>query len=1652
MKTNGVVNFLLFSPDGKLLATKTGWDHNIRFWDTETGKLYKELHHNRLMLDIEFSSDGTLLAAGSEDRTALIWDITTGELMEKTTPHRGYVSVITFSRDGKLLVTYSADGKTVRLWDVAAGEPYGTQLHCPNAQGILSFSSDNEFLISPGNCIWKSHQPLHTEIIPYQPWASLGHSNPDGTISVMYKENTIRLWDMATKQAIGEPLECGYEITNIAFSPDGKRLACSYGGFHRFSPDLNVGQYGIGYIRLWEVSTGRPVGPILETGFAFSLTFSPDGKLLAVGTRDSTADVFDMTTWQRVQTLSCSGHVYAIAFSPDSKILAAGTNNGTVELWDMTTGEQIGVPLTLPSTVNSVTFSPDGNLLATVSGDEEQTVQIWDISSVTPYQGLVLPFSAMQGKEALQSFSKNGTIIVSRYGEDTAQAWRLPEEPTDLQEMQLKTWIALGARRNSQGEATSIPSSNWSLYKQELALRTQAHELQLVDVIDSSEANKVKLVWTPGPDTAAYQVYLGTDPKQLKLLDEVKEASYENVPALDRNKTYWWRIDSAKSDGSVMKGNLWTSRAGKLVGWWKFDEMESHRAADSSGNGLDGEFVDDARIVKDAERGNVLSLDGDGDYVDFGDDLKFDITNEITIAAWVNFRDIPSYWWMTIISKGDSAWRLSISENTRKYHFAVCNGSYGNYLDGKIELATDEWHHVCGTYDGEMIRLYVDGVLDTMLANNEAILTNNFNVCIGENQEAPGRYWDGLIDDVQVYSYAMSPMEIEAIYTGQELKLSNKPKWFFEVNSEESVQSDTQLDETTTYYVPLASEQKPEEEKSPTWSAVPSHDIEQVKSFISESTDPETKNIALQEACYAGNLDIVKFLIDIGADVNAWIGTRGTALLSATLANHKQIAELLIANGADVNRRNYIGQSILHFACQEGNKEIVQLLIDNKAYIEALNNYGQTPLNLAQQVGHTEIIELLREHGAAEVQSLHGAAATGNIERVKQLISEGADLEEKVNTSFGPNTTPLHMAAANGRTEVAKLLIDHGADVNAQEDEGWRETPLHHAASSGHRDVVELLINKGAEIDCKLSDGFTPLALAVEQGNRDIAELLIENGANVNVKNNEGGTPLHSSCQSGNKEVTELLIDHGADVNIKDRIDQTPLHLAQRGGHTEIVELLKQAESTEPYPDNRVKDIPINTILSWRSGKYADTHNVYIGTDFQDVNEASLDTTLGVTISEGQDVNSYHPGILDFNQTYYWRVDEVNKPPESSIYKGDVWSFTTGNCIIIDDFEGYKDSGSYTIRNTWHDGYENDENGSRIGHEVHPFLETRMVYAGGQSAPFKYDNTISPYSEISVDPANLAIGRDWSVGSPQTMVIWIHGDLGNIANDGLYARINNTKVEFEGNLSVPIWKKWNIDLTDLNLNLSNITNLSIGVEGSGTGMLFLDDILLYRNTPPIVQPVDPGTGNLVAQYAMENNVQDSSGNNLNGTTYGNPTYKQGLPGYGMALKLDGNDDYVDLPIGSAISTMNSCTITSWVKWSGNGGNWQRIFDFGTDTDINMYMTPRNGTLRLLQFAITTAGGNQESRFVALDSLSTNWQHIALVINGTSKTMRLYLDAQFFASSSTQLTPADLGQTTNNWLGRSQYTADPYFDGLLDDFRIYDTALSEGQIRYIAGDR
>jgi len=210
-----------------------------------------------------------------------------------------------------------------------------------------------------------------------------------------------------------------------------------------------------------------------------------------------------------------------------------------------------------------------------------------------------------------------------------------------------------------------------------------------------------------------------------------------------------------------------------LVGWWKLDDGFGTIATDWSGHDNHGSLVGDPQWVS-GYIGGTLDFDGDGDYIDCGYDPIFDITDEITLAAWVNIRSI-SVQWMAIVAKGEYAWRLSNDDSDPRFHFGITIWSDDNpSVNGSTAVGYDEWHHVAGMYDGSNINLYLDGVLDVNISNDTGIGTNTENLLIGENPEAAERYWDGFIDDVRVYNVALTEDEIAAVmsYMGDDPSLA----------------------------------------------------------------------------------------------------------------------------------------------------------------------------------------------------------------------------------------------------------------------------------------------------------------------------------------------------------------------------------------------------------------------------------------------------------------------------------------------------------------------------------------------------------------------------------------------------------------------------------------------------------------------------------------------------------------------------------------------------------------------------------------------------------------------------------------------------------------------------------------------------------------
>jgi hypothetical protein len=199
----------------------------------------------------------------------------------------------------------------------------------------------------------------------------------------------------------------------------------------------------------------------------------------------------------------------------------------------------------------------------------------------------------------------------------------------------------------------------------------------------------------------------------------------------------------------------------------------------------------------------------------------------------------------------------------------------------------------------------------------------------------------------------------------------------------------------------------------------------------------------------------------------------------------------------------------------------------------------------------------------------------------------------------------------------------------------------------------------------------------------------------------------------------------------------------------------------------------------------------------------------------------------------------------------------------------------------------------------------------------------------------------------------------------------------------------------------------------------------------------PGTGPMV-WYKFDGNANDSSGNGKNATLNGSPAYVTGKSG--NAINLSGSSQYVSMP-GGIISGLNNFTIATWVKIT-TLSTWSRIFDFGTGTTVNMFLTPQSGNG--VRFAITTGGSGNEQRINGSSALATGtWVHVAVTLSGNTGT--LYVNGAA-AGTNTNMTlrPSSLGTTGNNYIGRSQYS-DPYLNGQIDNFRIYNRALSAAEI-------
>ena len=426
------------SPDGRTAA----WgDENGRvfLFDIVTGQTTGEplSAHASGLLQLAFSSDGSLLASGGTDSKVVIWDVVRRQPVLHLKGHTERVTSLSFSEDGKLLVSGSQDG-SARIWELSSyGKPRILATSGDSNVMDVAFSADGLWIATGDSVprIWNARTGrLVRTLASNRGWDAyrVAFSQDSSILATGGLDSRVTLWDVVTGRVLqsldGRASETSISdrdrmIGAVSFSRDGKLVAAGFG-----DPNWLSRSQAAQFIKIWEVGTGRLVRVLDVTNFVRKLEFSPDGKQLAVACLDNGVRVWETTTWSVAvwadaaefssrQDEAATG-AYCVAFSSAGNLLAAGFYNGRILIWDTAKGGLIrranGRHLGL---IRNVAFSPDGRTL--ISAGHDKTIKLWDVQSGRELRTL-------RGHDAgltSLALSPDGDLIATGAEDGTVRLW-----------------------------------------------------------------------------------------------------------------------------------------------------------------------------------------------------------------------------------------------------------------------------------------------------------------------------------------------------------------------------------------------------------------------------------------------------------------------------------------------------------------------------------------------------------------------------------------------------------------------------------------------------------------------------------------------------------------------------------------------------------------------------------------------------------------------------------------------------------------------------------------------------------------------------------------------------------------------------------------------------------------------------------------------------------------------------------------------------------------------------------------------------------------------------------------------------------------------------------------------------------------------------
>jgi hypothetical protein len=863
---------------------------------------------------------------------------------------------------------------------------------------------------------------------------------------------------------------------------------------------------------------------------------------------------------------------------------------------------------------------------------------------------------------------------------------------------------------------------------------------------------------------------------------------------------------------SLLAFGLVSDVSAALVGRWKLDEGSGTTAADATGNGHNGTLQGNPQWVEGLF-GGALEFGGNPDRVDVPYSEQLNPENEFSVTVWANVDPAGSGHRSPITSRDDTPQRGYIIYCTpgNVWQFWIGAGSgWANVTGPDVELG--EWTHVSGVYSADGLKLYVNGDLEAEGAGTLSPNTQQ-RVSIGAGAtegEGGNYYFVGKIDDVRVYDTALSQEHIKTVMDVKPYTFAQSPD-----------PADGAVHEAT--WVNMS------------WRAgdlAVTHDV-----YMGDNFDDVNNGTA---SAFQGNQASTFFTVGFpgfpfsdglvpgttyywrvdevnDADPNSpWKGDVWSFLVRPNAAWQPSPPDGMrfVDPNENLSWKPGMGARLYQVYIGE-NFDDVNSATDAPMITET--TYDPGPLELDKTYywrvdGLDSQMTVTRGALWSFTVTQGGGGLLGTYYNNENLsgIPIVTRVDPQINFDWGDGTPDESIEAS---PYSARWL----GEVEAVFTEPYKFTAV-------VGDGVRLWLNGELIIDQWVVGG----ALPYPSKPVDLVAGLTYSVRMEYV--NSSWWPAAAQLFWSSASTPQQLIPQGA------------LSLPVKAG--------------SPKPAMGGVDVSNTPTLKWMAGIHAVQQEVYFGTDANAVKNA---TTASPEHKETLELGSesYKPGKLDIATTYYWRVDQVNSVNPDSPWVGNVWSFTTGEFITVDDFEDY-DVGNNEIWWSWKDGlgyparedkgipaYSGNGTGSIVGDETSPtYTEMTAVHGGSQSMPLLYDNNKQGYAKYSETELTLPAGkRDWTAEGVSELSLWFRGEEDNAA-ERLYVAVAGTAVMYHDDpnaAQLVNWTEWIIPLqrlADEGVSLTSVDSIAIGLgtRGNttipgGAGTMYIDDIRLYWPEP-----------------------------------------------------------------------------------------------------------------------------------------------------------------------------------------------------------------------------